>query len=142
MSRSIVLAIDVAVATEIVSSALTSTNGLASFWTPSVNGSTEVGGVLSFGFAEAPVDLAMTVTGSDANRVAWHCDGPWPGWAGTDVSWTMAPSDNGTMVVFRHDGWADEVDDPTVGSVALTWAMVLQALKAYAETGQAATALT
>ena len=142
MSRTIVLAIDVAAAAPIVHSALTTTDGLASFWTPSVAGSTEVGGELAFGFAEAPVDLQMNVSSSSADLVVWECGGPWPNWGGTRVSWAIMPSDTGTMVVFRHDDWSASVADAELGSVALTWAMTLQALKAYAETGVPAPALS
>ena len=141
MSRSIVLAIEVAGQPETVYEAITSADGLASFWTPSVTGSTAVGGSLSFGFSEAPVDLAMTVTRADGSVVSWSCGGPWPGWTDTTVSWATAPSDAGTMVIFRHDDWDDTVDDASFGSVALTWAMVLQALKAFVETGQPGPAL-
>lgn len=122
--------------------ALSTLEGLASFWTPVVGGSPEVGGSLSFGFSAAPVDLRMTVTDSEPDtRVTWECTGPWPHWAETRVSWTLSPSETGTMVVFRHDGWEDAVTDAELGSVALTWAMTLQALKAYAETGAPAPAL-
>lgn len=141
MSRSIVLAIEVAAEPSAVFEAIITTQGLASFWTPNVSGSTDVGGSLSFGFSEAPVDLEMTVTDVDGSTVAWACSGPWPGWAETTVTWSTAPSDAGTVVVFRHDDWDDGVEDPVFGSVALTWAMVLQALKAYAETGVPAPAL-
>lgn len=142
MSRSIVLAIDVASTPDAVHSAIASTDGLASFWTSSVSGSTDVGGDLSFGFEAAPVPLQMTVSATEAAKlVEWECGGPWPNWGGTRVSWATAPSDNGTMVVFRHDGWVPDVTDAELGSVALTWAMTLQALKAFGETGIAAPAL-
>jgi len=141
MSRTIVLAIDVAAEPSTVHEAVSSTSGLASFWTPSVNGSTEVGGELSFGFTEAPVDLQMSVVASGRDAVEWECGGPWPDWGGTRVTWEMAPSDNGTMVVFRHAGWSADVPDTELGSVALTWAMTLQALKSYVETGVVAPAL-
>lgn len=142
MSRSSVLAIDIGATPDAVYKALSSTDGLASFWTPAVSGSTDAGGSLTFGFAEAPVDLEMAVTNSDASTfVAWECSGPWPNWGGTKVSWALTPSETGTMVVFRHDGWDDAVGDAELGSVAQTWAMTLQALKAYAETGIPAPAL-
>ena len=62
MSRSIVLALEVAAEPSAVIDAISTTEGLASFWTPTVSGSTDVGGSLSFGFSEAPEDLEMTVT--------------------------------------------------------------------------------
>lgn len=142
MSRSIVLAIDVAATPEAVHETIATTDGLASFWTPSVSGSTEVGGELAFGFEAAPVDLHMSVSASEPGKlVEWECGGPWPNWGGTRISWATAPSETGTMVVFRHDGWSSDVSDAELGSVALTWAMTLQALKSYGETGVAAPAL-
>ena len=142
VSRSIVLAIDTAAEAAAVFRAISSRDGLAAFWTPTVGGSSSIGETLRFGFAEAPVELEMVVTSSEeGSLVDWECRGPWPNWGGTNVSWTLADSVTGSMVVFRHDGWEDGVADAELGSVALTWAMTLQSLRAYVETGVPAPAL-
>lgn len=134
MPRSIVLATEVDATPSTVFEALSTTAGLAAFWTPSVSGSTDVGSTLSFGFAAAPVDLEMVVTASQPDRVEWECRGPWPHWGGTQVEWRIGAGPPST-VLFVQRGWSDDQPDVEFGSVAMTWAMVLGALKAYSESG-------
>ena len=52
---------------------------------------------------------------------------------GSEVIWTLAPSETGTLVHFSHDGWAD--DEGPFPSSALTWGLLMQSLKQYVETG-------
>ena len=56
-----------------------------------------------------------------------------PHWVGTDVTWTLTPSNGATRVHFSHDGWAD--DGGLFPSAALTWGLLMQSLKQYVETG-------
>jgi uncharacterized protein YndB with AHSA1/START domain len=142
MSRSIVLAMQAEAEPERIYRAITTQEGLAAFWTPDVTASPEVGATLRLGFAEAPVDLQMAVIELEpAERVGWRSPGPWPSWTGTTVQWTLSPAPEGTTVVFRHDGWSDDVADPELGMVAMTWSAVLHALRAHVETGVVAPAL-
>lgn len=141
MTRSIILAVEVAASDQSVFDAISTQEGLASFWTPDVAGRPDAGARVRFGFAAAPVPLEMTVTRLEApERIEWECSGPWPHWGGTRVEWALSGSEP-VMVLFRHLGWADEQPEVEFGSVAHTWATVLTALKAYAETGVAAPAL-
>jgi uncharacterized protein YndB with AHSA1/START domain len=144
MARSIILAAEIDAPAADVYRAITTQEGLASFWTPDVTASPEVGASLRFGFAEAPVDLEMTVAALDPDaRVSWTCQGPWPYWTGTAVHWTIAGSDSGaSRVLFRHDGWADDQPDAEFGSVALTWAQILLALDEHVRTGAVVPALS
>lgn len=138
MSRDIVLAADTDADATTVYRALTTTEGLAAFWTPAVSGAAgETGADLRFGFAAAPAELEIRVEALEPDRrVAWTCAGPWPGWGGTDIGWRLtAAPEGGTRVILRHAGWADDTDDGDLGSVAFTWAQVLRALVAYAQTG-------
>ncbi len=143
MARSIILALEVDAPAADIYRALTTQQGLTSFWTPDVTARPEVGAALRFGFAEAPVDLNMTVTALEPDRmVGWSCEGPWPHWTGTEVSWTIAPADRGGQtVLFRHAGWSDEQPDGEFGAVAMTWARVLLALDEHVRTGAAVPAL-
>ena len=142
MSRSIVLAIDTTASREEVYRALTTVDGLRSFWTSDADADAREGGSLRFGFEEAPVDLSMTVgTLAEGMSVGWTSIGPWPGWVGTEIAWTISDGAKGGDIVFAHTGWADETSDADLGVVALTWARVLLALKAYVESGDPASAL-
>jgi hypothetical protein len=55
-------------------------------------------------------------------------------WAGTSVTWQLEPVHNGTLLVFRHEGFArkDEVYEQTRGN----WNYFLTSLKSYLETGK------
>lgn len=143
MARSIILAIEIDAPATDIYRAITTQEGLASFWTSDVTATAEVGAELRFGFPEAPVDLQMTVAGLEENRVIrWTCQGPWPHWTGTEVEWTLVESDSGpNLVVFEHSGWSDDQAAAEFGSVAMVWARVLLALETYIRTGAAAPAL-
>ena len=144
MARSIILAVEIDAPAADIYRAITTQEGLASFWTPDVTAAPEVGAALRFGFAEAPVDLEMTVTALDPHeRVSWTCQGPWPYWTGTEVHWTIATGDSGaSLVVFRQTGWADDQPDAEFGSVAMVWAKILLALDEHVRTGAAVPALS
>lgn len=141
MPRSIILAVDIEADPNVVLDALTTTDGLAAFWTPRVNGDAQTGGLLRFGFEEAPVDLEVSVSLADldSRTVRWDSQGPWPYWAGTSIEWSVV--DSGPRLLFAHRGWTDEQPEVDFGSVAYTWALVLGALKSYTESGVAAPAL-
>lgn len=139
MSRSIVLAIETSAPSEVIYDAITTTQGLRSFWTVDADAEPKEGGELRFGFEAAPVDLTMTVEALEPGElVRWSGIGPWPGWVTTEITWRVTDSGESRSVTFKHDGWADETPDHDLGSVAMTWAHVLDALKAYAESGTAA----
>lgn len=141
MARSIILTVDTEADPEAVTTALTTREGLASFWTSDVDASPEVGSTIRLGFVPAPVDLEMTVAAIEpGRRVEWECQGPWPYWGGTRVEWTILEGDT-RQVMLAHRGWSEEQPEPEFGSVAQVWAMVLQALKSYVESGISAPAL-
>lgn len=137
MSRDLFVTVDIDADTDVVFQAIATTDGLASFWTPDVSGASEEGGDLQFGFEPAPVDLDIHVDELATDSVvAWSCRGPWPGWDGTTIRWSLGDSpDATTRVVLSHTGWPDDTPDAELGSVTFTWAMVCGALKRYTETG-------
>ena len=117
--------------------AITTQEGEAAFWTRDSEVAPEQGSVARFGFPESPVDLKMRVDALEADRlVEWSCEGDFPNWAGTKVSWSLEPKDGGTTVLFRHGGWAKDYPEPQWASVNFVWGQVLAHLKAYAETGK------
>lgn len=142
MARSIILAVDVDTDPGRIVDILTTTDGLASFWTPQVGGDPDQGGDLHFGFAEAPADLQIGVTtvDPDGGRVEWACQGPWPHWGNTTIEWSIVAGEP-LRLLFAHRGWDEGQPERDFGSVAYTWALVLGALKAYAESGVPAPAL-
>jgi len=136
MTREIVLAVEVESDAHTVYEAVTTQEGLTAFWTPQVTATPEVGATLRFGFEQAPAELEMTVEALEpGGRVMWSCAGPWPDWTGTDVEWRLDEVEGGTRVLLRHTGWDDGFDDSSLGAVSYSWALVLGALKSFAESG-------
>jgi uncharacterized protein YndB with AHSA1/START domain len=114
--------------------ALDTETGIAGWWTPTVRHPGGVGSVMEPEFAQAPMAFALTVDEVSAKRVRWSSTGDFPPhWAGTTITWTLTPSDDGTIVHFSHDGWAD--DEGPFPSSALTWGLLMDSLKRYVETG-------
>ena len=143
MAREVVLTVDVEAVPDRVFGTLTTIQGLAAFWTPEVSGEPTEGGDLRFGFATAPVDLEIEVGAADVSTgtVGWQCHGPWPYWKGTAITWQVIGADP-VKVHFAHRGWDEEQPEIEFGFIAYTWAMVLQALKSYSESGVPAPALS
>lgn len=136
MTRDMVLAIEVHEEPKTVFDIVATRSGLASFWTSDVEGDEAVGSELSFGFAHAPSRLPMRVSRLDATTaIEWESTGDWPFWEGTKISWSFEPSEHGTKVVLRHLGYDGEMPEYDLGSVALTWALVLARLKEVVESG-------
>jgi uncharacterized protein YndB with AHSA1/START domain len=114
--------------------ALTTTEGLAAWWTE-VSGNGLAGGELRFDFgpgAEAVmrVDTAERGVGVQWTNVACHVED----WVGTTLHFDLEPSaDGGTHLRFRHAGLTPRLecfDDCKSG-----WDHFIPSLAAYAETG-------
>lgn len=119
--------------------AITTQEGEAAFWTRDNETTPETGSVARFGFPGAPVDLKMRVEALRPDHlVEWGCEGDFPNWEGTSVSWTLEPKDGGTALLFRHGGWAKSYPEIEWAGVNFVWGQVVGHLKAYAETGKPA----
>jgi hypothetical protein len=139
MSREILLGVDMHGDRAAVREAVSTSKGLASFWTSDSTAEPVAGSEAKFGFEGAPMGLRFSVDKIDDNGVDWTCVEGFPGWNETTVSWGFGdePEHGGTRVLFRHAGFADDQPDWDVASVTSTWAKVLERLKVYVETGTA-----
>ena len=118
--------------------AISTAEGLRSFWTADADAEATVGAHARFGFPEAPVDLRMEITALEPDaRVTWQCLGDFPYWAGTTIEWLIGPdpSGSGSRVMFRHAGWPADYPDAEFGLVNFVWGQIVGRLKGYAETG-------
>jgi len=91
---------------------------------------------MTLGFPVAPRPFEARVDQVSELRVRWSSVGEFPPhWQGTEVAWTLRPSDNGdeTTVQFAHDGWAS--DEGPLPNAAMTWGTLMTSLKRYVETG-------
>ena len=138
MAAAIALAVSVNAPPSRITDALSTAEGLASFWTTGSHAEPRAGSVarLEFGGPELQMRLDQLVTG---RLVAWTClnDFPMPPgtWAGTTVTWDLTRAGSEAEVLLQHGNWPAPVAQADLASTAYTWARVLSALKGYAETG-------
>ena len=113
--------------------ALTTQDGIASWWS---SRSKLAGDRLEVSFPDRPEPFDFTVTRADADRVEWVNGSMPPWWAGTTVRWDLSanPEGPGTRLLFSHRDY--EPDNPVIPIVTPAWAFIVQRLKGYAETGQ------
>jgi uncharacterized protein YndB with AHSA1/START domain len=135
MDRSITLAVDVEADPARVFEILSTTEGQRAFWTADCEVSADRA---RFGFAQAPVDLEVDVTAEHGKLVRMRVTSGFPFWAGSTWEWelgeaTRAP--RGTGVLFRHHGFGEGYAEVDLGHTAQTWALVLDRLVKYVETG-------
>jgi len=139
MGRDIQLGVEAHADAPMIVDALTTKEGLSSFWTSDSIAEPTAGTEARFGFQGAPVPLRMRVDRIEPNEVAWTCLGDFPFWEGTRIRWSLSPEEahGGTKVLFLHDGFPDEQPEWEFASIAYTWAGIIGRLKILAETGSA-----
>ena len=116
-----------------VYAALTTTEGLASWWTEETDGDGAIGGVLRFRFEPGGFDMKVLETQPD-ELVRWEVvDGP-EEWIGTQVRFELKQEDGFTIVLFRHEGWKEPVE--FMSHCSTKWATFLLSLKKLTETGK------
>jgi len=119
---------------EDVSAALTTTDGLARWWTEETTGDAEPGGVVAFRFGEAGGFDMKVLDAQPGALVLWEViDGP-EEWIGTQVRFDIKREDDWTIVLFRHQGWREQVE--FMHHCSTKWATYLMSLKSLVDTGQ------
>jgi uncharacterized protein YndB with AHSA1/START domain len=122
--------------------ALTTTEGLAAWWTKDTRGKGAPGGLLEFRFdlgTDEPGGFDMRVLEAEpGERVLWEVvDGP-EEWIGTRIGWDLHTDDDWTIVMFAHQGWREPVE--FMHHCSTKWATFLLSLKSFVETGTGAPA--
>jgi uncharacterized protein YndB with AHSA1/START domain len=119
-----------------VYTALTTTDGLAGWWTTDTQGKgNDIGGVLRFRFGDGGADMKVVELDPD-KRVVWEVvEGP-AEWIGTQVRWDLDQVDDYTVVLFKHQGWREPVE--FMHHCSTRWAAFLLSLKSLIETGNGA----
>ena len=111
-----------------VFAALTTIEGLRSWWTTDTNGSADKkGDVIDFGFCK------MQVVEVERDRlVLWRCVGGPREWIDTEVSFRIRRDDE-TFVLFAHSGWREPVE--FMHHCSTKWATFLLSLRDQVERG-------
>jgi uncharacterized protein YndB with AHSA1/START domain len=140
--HAIVHELTIAAEPDAVYEAITTPAGLAGWWTTDVNAAQAVDRESVFGFAGHSVVLTMRVDLLEPPElVHWECVGGPDEWIGTKLAFRIEPidadddgrSDGVTRVRFWHGDW--EYDDGLLPTSSFEWAMYLDSLRRYLETG-------
>lgn len=113
--------------------AITTRDGITSWWTDDATAADKVGAVAEFGFFNHSMIFRMRVDElAPAARARWTCVGGPDEWMGTQVLFEISPAASGaTHLRFTHSGWRAE--DGMYPSATSTWAQIMPHLKAYLE---------
>jgi uncharacterized protein YndB with AHSA1/START domain len=134
----IAMQIDVGADPATVYRALTTTEGVAGWWTTRNQTTGMVGETDRMCFPDAPMAWELRVDEAVPGKLlARHCVGGPPAWVGTDVRFALEAAPNGgTRVLFDHTGFA--AVDEMFRIVTLGWAQMLLQLQRHTETGEPA----
>ena len=115
--------------------ALTQQDEIARWWTNDLSVKPEVGSLAEFRFRQRAFVVQLEIAELDAGeKVYWLLRQGAPHWAGTSVTWQLTPVQNGTKLIFSHDGFA-QVGEP-YEATRRNWEYFLDSLKSYLETGK------
>jgi uncharacterized protein YndB with AHSA1/START domain len=139
MGRDILHAVEIHAEPSTLFDAIATERGQTAFWTTDALVEPTVGSVASFGFPATAERMKMRIQRLEPGKlVEWACEGDYPGWAGTRLTWELLPTANPgeTTIFFRHAGFGDDFGDGQYAHVNWVWGQIVGRLKAYAETGQ------
>jgi uncharacterized protein YndB with AHSA1/START domain len=115
--------------------AISTSKGLASFWTVDSHAEPKVGSTARFGFHGPTLEVKVAEL-KPGKSVKWSSVGGFDAWKGTTITWDIVPSkEGGHEVHFSHDGWPAKVPPAELASVNYTWGRIVGRLKRYVETG-------
>ena len=124
------------VAPEKVYRALTTENGLSSWWSTAVH-LDEAEGVIHFRFA-GDFNPDMKITNLDAGRlVAWSCLAGHANWQDNSFAFELREVQGETGLMFTQN-YAQELSDEVYGTYNFNWGYYLHSLKLFCETGSGA----
>lgn len=118
---------------ESVFDAITTVEGLRTWWAEDSAAEPRVGSEAVFRFVGGQVVFRMRIDSLDRpNKVRWTCVGDREEWIGTELDWDLEPDgEGGTRLRFRHRGWrSTEGEYPTCNT---TWGHLMYVLRDYAE---------
>src|SRR3990170_3628598 len=103
--------------------ALTTQDGIASWWSARTDGPRDDQLRVSFPDVPQPFEFSIARDGDD--RVEWVNGGFPPWWAGTTIRWDLSnnPDGAGTRLLFSHRNY--EPDNPVIPIVTPAWAQII-----------------
>jgi len=131
----IALATNVGAGRSAVYDILRTTEGQKAFWTSDCELDDRHG---RFSFAEAPVDLNVSISLVADELVRMKVESGFPGWNGSTWEWALSShhdSPDETTVQFRHYGFESSYGESEAAFTAQSWAMILDRLARFIKTG-------
>jgi uncharacterized protein YndB with AHSA1/START domain len=135
MSLRIALATTVDASPAKVYEVVRTTDGQKAFWTSDCELDDQHG---RFGFAQAPVDLNVSVSLVANELVRMKVESGFPGWNGSTWEWALSAhhdTANQTDVQFRHYDFESDHTESQMAFTAQSWAIILDRLARYVKTG-------
>ncbi|HEX8035173.1 MAG TPA: SRPBCC domain-containing protein [Ktedonobacterales bacterium] len=126
---------EIAAPRETVFNALTTADGLSSWWTTSVRADeAAVGALLDITFG--PFNPHLRITELDPHtRLTWEGAEGNQAWGGnTAIRFELEATSRGTLVRFWHQ-LGHELSDDAVGTATFNWGYYLDSLRLFCETG-------
>jgi hypothetical protein len=115
---------------------LTTTEGIAGWWSDTVTGSAgSEGDLFHVSFPTTDVVFDLVVAELSDEIVQWDVPESPPWWKGTSIRFQVEPSDSGSSLLFTHGGF--EPDDPIIAVITPAWVGFLDNLIDVARTGRA-----
>lgn len=115
-----------------VYSAVTTQEGLESWWCKQTTARPEPGFVNAFTFGKFRNEMRIIALVPN-KKVEWKCIDSIEEWIGTDVSFDLEEKEGNTILRFAHAGWRAATD--TFAGCTYDWAMFMRSLKSFCETG-------
>jgi uncharacterized protein YndB with AHSA1/START domain len=125
---------DVGASREKVFEALTSTDGLAAWWTTNVAGDAGADGLIDFTFDGSFNPDMQVVDFKPQSLVSWKCVGGHEQWADNSFRFELEDRDGATRLRFRQN-YATELGDDDYAIYNYNWGYYLESLRLYCETG-------
>lgn len=117
---------------EKVYQAVTTQEGLASWWCKQTTAKPEIGFVNIFTFGQFRNEMKVTDL-TPNKRAAWECINSIEEWIGTSISFELEERNGNTLLRFTHGGWRAVTD--TFAGCNYDWGRFIKSLKSFCETG-------
>ena len=113
--------------------ALSTIEGLSSWWTTDTHGDPDTGGTIVFRFGgDDGFDMLVREL-VPAKGVAWEVVAGPEEWIGTEVTFDIHQDDEWTIVLFEHHGWREQVE--FMNHCSTKWATFLLSLVELVQSG-------
>jgi uncharacterized protein YndB with AHSA1/START domain len=122
-----------------VYAALSTVEGVASWWTRETSGESKPGGVVQVlfrspdGSERGRMEFDVLELNPD-KKVHWRFKSGPEEWIGTDVTFELSEDGDSTSILFAHKNWREAVE--FMAHCSMKWATFLLSLKELGETGK------